>query len=159
MLRGMPIIVLTYFLGMLVAVIPLPEALGVWRPLCVPMTVIYWVMALPHRHGIWEAFAVGIAMDALLGAAIGQHAFAYVLLAYTTRAFYQQFRVFPRVQMVVVVFILLAAVLGIQYGIDRLLGRVDAVPLQYWLPLVSSALLWSPVFLLLRRVRRAFGIA
>ena len=58
--RGAGIIAVTYQVAVLLMDLPLYEILGWWRPLFVPTVVIYWVMALPHRHGIWEVFVIGL---------------------------------------------------------------------------------------------------
>ena len=80
------IIALTMAAGMVLAVMPLPGSvppeLGYLRPDWVVMVLIYWIIALPHRVGIVTAWGTGLIVDVLLGSLLGQHALAYIVIAY-----------------------------------------------------------------------------
>ena len=95
---GLVIIWITIVAGMVLAVVPMPQfvplELGFLRPDWVAMVLVYWIIALPHRVGIPTAWLAGIAVDVLLGSLIGQHALAYVLIAYVVASLYQRLRMF-----------------------------------------------------------------
>ena len=156
--RGMGVIALSYVLAMIATVLPLYDLLAWWRPLFIPMVLIYWVLALPHRHGIWEAFILGLFSDVLLGATLGQYALLYVVLAYTTRAWHQRMRVFPQLKMTFAVLFLLTLLVLMLHISERLLGRSVSFSFLILLPLLSSALIWPVLYSALRRLRGSFGV-
>ena len=121
------------------------------------MVLVYWIIALPHRIGIITAWFVGIAMDVLLGSLIGQHALAYVVIAYIAANLYQRLRMFSVWQQAAVLFAILGLNSLINFWIESIAG-VNAWSLWYLLPAISGALLWPWVFLMLRYLRRRFGV-
>lgn len=48
----------------------------------VALVVAFWCVREPHRVGMGTAFVMGVVVDVAHGAVMGQHALAYVLLAY-----------------------------------------------------------------------------
>ena len=58
--KGVWVIVLSFFLAYLLAIVPFPEWAMNYRPEWVPMVLIYWVMALPYRIGIGSAWCAGL---------------------------------------------------------------------------------------------------
>ena len=111
--QGYWVILSSLLVALVLALVPLPEW-AVWaRPEWVALTLIYWCLALPHRVGIITALAVGLALDGLEGAVLGQNALALVVLALLCLVLYQRVRVFSLAQQSGVVFILV--------GINQLL--------------------------------------
>lgn len=160
-LIGIPVILATVIIGMVLAVVPLPVfvPLELWyvRPDWVAMILVYWVIALPHRVGLFSAWVIGIAMDVLLGNFIGQHALSYVILAYIAVNLYQRLRMFSVWQQALVVFAMLGLNQLINFWVESIAGLADW-SLWYLFPAFSGALLWPWVFLLLRGVRRRLGV-
>ena len=60
----------------MLAVIPLPQWLLWGRPEWIALVLIYWTIALPYRVGIFTALLLGIVVDVLEGAILGQNAMA-----------------------------------------------------------------------------------
>jgi rod shape-determining protein MreD len=160
-LNGVVVIALTFFTAMVLAVVSLPEyvpvEVGYLRPEWVTLVLIYWVIALPHRVGIVVAWVVGLTMDVLLGSLLGQHAIAYVLVAYVAYSFYQRLRMFAVWQQSLVIFAIVGLNQLINFWIESIAGIAEWT-LWYLLPSVISALAWPWVFLLLRFMRRAFNV-
>ena len=65
------VIVFSFFIAYLLAIVPFPEWAMNYRPEWVPMVLIYWVMALPYRIGIGSAWIVGLVLDILEGSILG----------------------------------------------------------------------------------------
>ena len=104
--QGYWVILLSLLVALLFALVPLP-AWSVWvRPEWVALTLIYWCLALPHRVGILSALAVGLLLDVLEGAVLGQNALSLVVIALLCLILYQRVRVFSLVQQAGVVFVL-----------------------------------------------------
>ena len=155
------VIVASFFVAMVLAVVPLPEGvpleLGYLRPDWVGLVLIYWVIALPHRIGIVTAWCVGLIMDVLLGSLLGQHALSMMLVAYIASSLYQRLRMFSVWQQSLVVFATIGLHQLLNFWIESIAGLREW-NLWYLMASVVSALFWPWIFLLLRFLRRNFNI-
>jgi rod shape-determining protein MreD len=160
-MSGLWVIVLSFFVAMTLAVISLPEslpmALGYLRPEWVALVLIYWVIALPHRVGIVVAWSAGLVMDVLLGSLLGQHAIAFMIIAYVAYSLYQRLRMFAIWQQSLVVFGIVGLNQLINFWIESIAGITEWT-MWYLLPSVISALVWPWIFLFLRFTRRNFNV-
>ncbi|MFL2546136.1 MAG: rod shape-determining protein MreD [Candidatus Rariloculaceae bacterium] len=135
------------------AIVPLPAAIAAYRPDWVPIILIFWGLMAPERVGLLTAFAMGLALDTLSGALLGQHALAMVTVVYLSVRFHLRIRVFPVWQLSMTVILLLAIYEFILFWIDGIAGR--SVPVvERWAPVVSGALVWPLVLGYLASVRR-----
>ena len=50
----------SFILALVLAVIPLPDAVAAFRPDWVPLVMIYWALALPARFGLLTALCIGL---------------------------------------------------------------------------------------------------
>lgn len=153
---GTPVIIVTLLLAALLELLALPETLDRLRPEWLCLVMIYWILALPHRIGVLWGFAIGLFQDALLGSVLGQHALAYSVVAWITVLAYKRLRVFPALQQSGVVFMLAGTAVLISYTVQNAAGRGVQSPVVALLPALTSVLLWRPVYLFLRQVRRRF---
>ena len=151
------VIVFSFILALLLAIMPLPEWASHWRPDWVAMVVIYWCIALPQRVGVFSGWIVGLAMDVLYGTLLGQYALSYALLAWVSLKVYRRLRAYPLHQQVFIVFILIliAQFPGLWVrGIQGYSGNL--IILLY--PAITSMLLWPWVFSSLRMLRQRFRV-
>lgn len=152
-------VILATFLGAIVlALFPLPAWLLWARPEWLALTLVYWVIALPHRVGIFTAVVLGITLDVLEGAVIGQNAAALIVLALLSLTLYQRLRVFSLVQQSGVVFVLVGINQLVCQWIQNLQGA-GADTLLFLLPAFSSALLWPVILHVLRGLRRNYQVS
>jgi rod shape-determining protein MreD len=135
------------------AIVPLPAAIAAYRPDWVPIVLIFWSLMAPERVGLFTAFAMGLALDTLSGALLGQHALAMVTIVYLSVRFHLQIRVFPVWQLSMTVILLLAIYEFILFWVDGIAGRSVPV-IERWAPVVSGALVWPLVLSYLASVRR-----
>ena len=152
------VIVLSLIAAMALTVVPLPSFLAAVRPEWVVLVLIYWCMALPERVGVGVGWMTGLLLDVLRGGLLGQHALSFAIIAYITLQLYQRLRVFPLWQQAFSVFVLVLLHLMLQLWIKGISGQ----PTGAWdwlLPAFGSTLLWPAVFLLLRGLRRRFGVS
>ena len=160
-MAGLWVIALTFVVAMVLAIVPLPDSvpveLGYLRPQWVVLALIYWVIALPHRVGIGVAWVVGLIVDVLLGSLLGQHAIAFIIVAYIASSLYQRLRMFSLWQQSMIVFAIIGLNQLINFWIESIVGFGDW-NVWYLLASVVSALLWPSVFLLLRYLRRQFNV-
>ncbi len=155
--HGYWLIVTSFLVAYVLAVLPMPQWLMWVRPEWVALILIYWAIALPHRVGILTALALGIMLDALEGAVLGQNAFSLVVVAVLCQTLYQRLRVFSVLQQAGTVFV----VIGINQLVCQWVQNLEGIgspSLLFLLPAVSSALLWPVVLHILRRLRRHYWV-
>ncbi|MDP5063140.1 MAG: rod shape-determining protein MreD [Haliea sp.] len=148
----------SFLLAALLAVVQIPEWLQWARPEWVALTLLYWCIALPHRIGIFTALLLGLLIDALEGAVLGQNAFSLTVLALCALLLYQRLRVFSLWQQCAVVFVVIGLHQLVGQWVQNLEGS-GARSLLFLLPAVSSALLWPMMLQVLRSVRRYYRIS
>jgi len=156
--RGGLAIVLTFVLALILTIFPVPGWAEELRPHMLALTVIYWAMALPHRVSIGIAWTMGLFLDVLFDALLGQHALALALIAFFTIRLHQRLRVFPLWQQAIVIFVLCLIYSMIVLWIKGLTGTAPNLWL-FILPSLTSAMIWPLVFLFLRQVRRAYRVS
>ena len=151
------IIGLTFGVAFLLAIYPLPQWLAVARPEWVALVLIYWVVALPQRIGVIVAFVVGILLDVLEGAALGQNALSLAMVAFLALILYQRLRVFNPWQQAGVVFMLLCLNQLLAQWVQNLTSS-GADTLLFLMPALVGALLWPGVLVSLRFIRRHYRV-
>jgi rod shape-determining protein MreD len=156
--NGYGVILLTFLAAYVLAILPLPQWLLWARPEWVGLTLIYWTIALPHRVGMATGLVLGVGLDVLEGAVLGQNAFSLVVLALLSLSLYQRLRVYSLAQQSGVVFVLI--------GINQLVGQwvqnlegAGARSLFFLLPAFTSALVWPAILLTLRGLRRHYRVS
>ncbi len=141
----------------MLTLLPLPDWAAYLRPEWVSMVLIYWCLAVPERVGVGIAWIAGLFLDVVHGAVLGQYALALALLAYLTHTLRLRIRVYPMGQQALVVLML---ILFQQLLVIWVKGFIGESPenLRYWLPSLTTMLLWPWVFVILRDLRRRYGV-
>jgi rod shape-determining protein MreD len=135
------------------ASVPLPDSLAPFRPDWVAVVLIYWSLMSPRQFSLLTAFWMGIALDTLTGALLGQNALALLVVVYLAEKFYLRLRVFPVSQLAFTVLVLLGLYEFILFWIDGMAGR--SVPLiERWLPPLTGTLVWVLMYVFLDRRER-----
>jgi rod shape-determining protein MreD len=151
--RGTLFIYLTILIGLILQVFPLPDWADQLRPQWPLLVLVYWSMLLPERVGIFTAMIVGLFVDVMLDALLGQHVLAYAVAIFIVITTYKRLRLMHAWQQALVVFLLLmierivtAVVLGMTRG--------QATDLNFWFPPLTGMLLWPLLGLLLSDFHR-----
>lgn len=131
----------TVILAIIFAVLPLPEPINAARPDLLLLLVIYWALSAPRIAGLLFAWFCGLAIDVLKGIILGQHALAFLVVAYITHKNQLRIRVFPMSQQTATVFMLLAVYQFIVFWLDGIIGQPVTTWMR-WLPVISGAMLW-----------------
>lgn len=135
------------------SVMPLPGGIVAFRPDWVAIVLLYWSLVSPRRFGLVTTFFMGLALDALSGALLGQHALALLTILYLSKRFHLRIRAFPASQLAATMFGLLFLYEFVLFWVDGAVGRT--VPLiERWGPVISGMLIWVSVALSLERGRR-----
>ena len=139
-------LVLTLALG----VVPLPDSVEPLRPEWVAVVLLYWSLMAPRRFSLLTAFWMGLAIDTLSGALLGQNALALLVIVYLADKFHLRLRVFPASQLAITVFVLLCLYEFILFWIDGIAGR--NVPLaERYVPPFTGTLVWLGLLFLFDR--------
>lgn len=128
-------------LGLLLSVLPLPHVLEWLRPDFLLLVVIWFALMAPRAGGLLFAFVAGLALDAFRGVVLGQHALAFVVVAYLVHRFHLRIRMKPLLQQSALVFGLLLLYQALLWWIDGVTGHPVNSGAR-WLPLVTGTLLW-----------------
>lgn len=135
------------------AIVPLPDPVAPFRPDWVALAMIYWMLMAPGRLGLIWAALLGLLLDTLSGALLGQNALALLLVAYICQRFCLRIRVFPISQMTLTVFALLATYQFLLFWVDGVAGR--SVPMMNrWGPVLSGAIVWPLILGFLDNLRQ-----
>ena len=143
---------MSFVVGLILTIMPLPEAAEAFRPNWLAMLVIFWTMQLPHTWSVGTAWIVGIVLDVSQGTLLGQHALALCCVAFIIVRFHLLMRVFPIPQLTAAVFPILAMYQFLLFWINGVAG-VDAPLVVYWGPIISSTALWPVVIIFLSNLR------
>jgi len=155
--NGSWVIALSLMAAFLLTIMPLPEWAIDWRPAWVVMVLIYWCMALPERIGIGTAWGLGILLDVQHGAVLGQNALSLSVVAYITLKSYQRIRVFPLMQQAISVYCYVILFKSVLVWIKSMLS-IPPPNWTFWLPAITSAVLWPWLFIFLRSIRRKYKV-
>ncbi|MCK4674742.1 MAG: rod shape-determining protein MreD [Gammaproteobacteria bacterium] len=141
----------------MLAIMPLPIWAVESRPDWVMLVLIYWVLAFPGQIGVGIAWFTGLLLDVSYGTLMGQHAIGMVLVIYIIHLQHQRLRVASLLQQAIVIFFLLLLKQLLTLWVNGMLGRAPDNWL-YFVPTITSALLWPWIYLILRDLQRKFGV-
>jgi rod shape-determining protein MreD len=135
-------IYLSLFIALLLNLLPTAYWPGIpdWGAL----VLCFWSVREFRRVGMGWAFALGLLMDVADGAVLGQHCFAYVLLAYLSASLSRRLLWFPLAQQALQVLPLLLLTQVIQV-LMRLVVGADFPGWGYFIGPFIGALLWYPL--------------
>lgn len=151
-------ILISFIIALVLMMMPLSGGLVLFRPEFVVLVLIYWCIELPDRVGVAVGWVAGLMLDVVKGALLGQHAFALAIVAWATLKLYRRIRVYPKWQQVLSVFILIVLSQMIVLWVKGIIGKSPDT-WMYWLPSITSALLWPWLYMLLRNLHRAYKVS
>ena len=142
----------------MLAIMPLPDWAVEFRPDWVTLVLIYWAMAVPSRIGVTVAWLAGLLLDVSYGTLMGQHAIGMVIVIYFIHIQHQRLRVASLLQQSIVIFFLLLIKQLLILWVDGMVGRAPDSWL-FFMPAITSTLLWPWTYLILRDIRRKFTVS
>jgi len=109
------------------------------------LVLTFWCVHEPRRMGIGVAWVLGLLMDAGNGALLGQHAFAYAVLAFAALSLHRRILWFPVLSQSLYVLPLLLVAQLASAAVRLWVGGASA---NWWVGLTESAvgaLMWPLV--------------
>ncbi len=149
--RRLPVVI-TLIVGLMLAIMPLPDSIQALRPDWLALLLIFWAMQLPRTWSVGTAWLVGIVLDVAYGTLLGQHALALCVITFMTVRFHLLMRVFPLSQLTMTVFALLALYQFLLFWVNGVVG-ISAPAITYWGPVVTGSLIWPFLYMFLSGIR------
>ena len=149
--RRLPVII-TLIVGLMLTIMPLPDAIEAFRPDWLALLMIFWAMQLPRTWSVGSAWIVGIVLDVSYGTLLGQHALALCVITFATVRFHLLMRVFPLSQLSATIFALLALYQFILFWVNGV-AAVSAPSVTYWGPVIAGTLIWPFFYIFMSGVR------
>ncbi len=148
---------MTVIMAMLLSIVDMPSW-SLWaRPEWVLLVIFYWVLALPERFGIFTAAFIGLLQDSITASLMGKHAIAYSLVVAVVLIVHKRLRMFDVWQQAGIIFLLIGIERLIKFWVDMVTGQPSA-GLWFLFPALISALIWPWLMVVLRSLRRRFGL-
>lgn len=133
--------------------VPWQGASSLARPDFVALTLLYWTIYQPRKHGIGTGWVLGLLTDVTAGTLLGQHALAYAALTYAAVQLRRRVLQFPAWGQALHVLPLLVALQVLKESL-RLTIAGGGLDWSFVWPAFSGALLWPVVVRLLPLGRR-----
>ncbi len=149
--RRLPVVI-TLVVGLMLSIMPLPDAVEPFRPDWLALLLIFWAMQLPRSWSVGTAWIIGIVLDVSYGTLLGQHAVALCVIVFATVRFHLLMRVFPLSQLTLTIFALIALYQFILFWINGVAG-VTAPSITYWGPVISGTIIWPFFYMFLSGIR------
>lgn len=147
----------TIVAAFMLSIMPLPDWAIEFRPEWVTLVLIYWAMTIPTKVGVTVAWFSGLLLDVSYGTLMGQHAIGMVLVIYVIHIQHQRLLMASLLQQAIVIFVLLFIKQLLTLWVDGMLGRAPDIWL-YFMPTVTSTLLWPWTYLILKDLHRKFTV-
>jgi rod shape-determining protein MreD len=135
-------IVFSFIVALLLNLLPTAWWPGV--PDWVALVLCFWSVREFRKVGMGTAFVLGLIMDVADAGLMGQHALAYVLLAYAASALSRRVLWFPLLQQALQIVPLLLAVPLLQFAV-RMMSGGEFPGLAYFAWPLVGGVLWLPL--------------
>jgi rod shape-determining protein MreD len=151
------IISFSFLIALLLEILPLSGWIIWIKPAWLALVLIFWVLVLPYHVGLFTAVVLGLFLDLLMGTLLGEHAAVLVVITYFISRFHMRIRLLSLWQQSIIVFILLLLSQIFFSWVGGLLGgfRADS---RFWLPALTSALIWPWVYAFLNKYLKYYRI-
>lgn len=146
---GSMVYMMTLLVAMGLKIMPLPPVLQAWNPDWVLLVLIYWVLVLPYKFGVFGSWTVGLLTDVLTDRILGQYALVYALLAYICLKLHKRVRTFPLAQQGVFIFCCLLIAQILVFCIESI-HNPSRFQWSFLLPVLSGTLVWPFAGIILR---------
>lgn len=155
--HGRWVIVVSCLVALLLQLMPWPKEIYMLKPSWLALVLIYWVMALPHRVSVGYAFVLGIIWDLTLGSTLGIRSIGLSLVVYLVAFKSQLLRNMALWQQALIVvllsFLMEMTIFLLEISLSHAAFRMEIL----WHSLING-MLWPWLFLLMRKIRRKFGV-
>ena len=143
----------SFIVAIILTIMPIPVEAEPFRPEWILLMVIYWSMTTPRMIGLGSAWIIGLLVDVLRGALLAQHALGFALTAYISIRFHQRVRIYPLHQQALFIAMILLPYMSATLWVYGALGQASD-SWTYWAPVLTSAVAWPIISIIMQIVRR-----
>lgn len=122
------------------------------RPDLVALLLLYWSIYSPHRVNVGVAWGVGLLADVADASLLGQHAWAYALMAFGGNVLHRRVQMLNLLQQAMQIFPLLLSSYLLFALVHWLVN--ESFSWLYFIGCALTALLWIPLSVLLQNMGR-----
>ena len=123
-----------------------------YAPDWVSLILIYWCFAIPGKVSLGSAWLTGLLLDVVSFGVLGRYALSKMIIVFLAERLAFRVRIFPVWQQSFLILGLLAVETALLTLLGMTLGEID-FSYGRWVAIAGGALLWFPVYFVLRRVR------
>ena len=128
-------------LALILQIVQLPDWAALVRPIWPLLVIGYWALYAPGSPALIAAWLLGLCLDVLLNAALGQHALGLVVVAFLIRRLRGIYVLFPIWQATLALAPVWSLYVFLMFWIDGLTRHTADNDLR-WLPILSTTLVW-----------------
>lgn len=142
-------IIISISVGLLFTTIPLPDALTIYRPLFVPLLVLYWCIFHPLQFGLGKAFLTGVVFEAMQSLVFGQATLALVMIAFFALKNSRRLQLASVPQQMLTIALVLFFYQFLHIWIESILNR----PVDYFargFSIITSIIIWPGIIVFMR---------
>jgi len=151
------VIVTSFLLGLVLAILPLPNWANWLRPEWVLLILICWNLVLPIRVSVGAAWLCGLLMDILGNFTLGEHALIFTIVSYFVIKFGTRIIFFPFWQKSIIILGLLSLAQFLQIWLEGMMGN-HINSYWYWLSVPVTTLLWPWVMALVQKWQEKYNV-
>ena len=150
------LIVFTFFAALLLTILPMPSWAVEFRPPWASLILIFWCITAPQQIGVLIGWCVGLLVDVLIGAMLGEHALMLAITAFICHKLYNRIRVFPIWQQALFVFLLVLIERIVSFWVRSSFDQMTS-SLLFWAPAFVGGIVWPWLYIILRDLKRRFS--
>ncbi|MFO1418042.1 MAG: rod shape-determining protein MreD [Methylotetracoccus sp.] len=148
------LIAVSLLVALILRILPLPREIAMTLPDWALLLLVYWVLAAPDRVALGWAWLTGLLADLMTGRALGQHALAYVLVAYLCLRLQRRLPHYPLVQQCLCIALLLLLGQFVVFWTQETRPEQWLAGYPWLAPAALGALLWPAVLHLMHALWR-----
>lgn len=152
------IIILSFILAFILAILPLPDWIRWFRPNWILLALLSWGLIFPDKVGVGVAWLSGFFLDIFENSILGEHALIFTIVVYLIVKFYARINFFTFLQKFAVIFCLVLLAQLLQFWFEISIGGRPISTFLYWLPVMTTALFWPWVIALFLNWQKCFNI-
>lgn len=147
----------TLLLAVFLNLLPYPDWAAYARPDWVTLVLFYWCLATPRRVGVGIGWLMGLLLDIMQFTLFGQQAIGKAFVALVAVGLYRRLRLYQPWKLCIVVGLVSSVDIAIVVWVNHLARDIAPRP-EFWQAALLTGLLWPPVYVVLRKLRRRSGI-
>lgn len=135
-------IYLSFLIGILLSILSLPISLEIFRPLWLPLLLIFWGLYAPKKVGMITAWLLGFLQDILYGTLIGKNALILTLAMLLVVFLKKKMHFSSGWQQLAIVITILSMLQSVEVLLNSWDNKQETVVLLELIPILTSIVFW-----------------